>query len=87
MMTNNDVFLRALRQIESVHTVDDRLRDVVGTESILLERLSKQELFEKAVKLYYEDCEGYRGNGTCASGLKCEDCESVKIYKRKLMER
>ena len=43
MMTNNDVFLRALRQIESVHTVDDRLRDVAGMESILLERLSKQE--------------------------------------------
>lgn len=43
MMTSNDVFLRALRQIESVHTGDDRLRDAVSTESILLERLSKQE--------------------------------------------
>ena len=49
--------------------------------------IAEQELFEKAVKLFYEDCEGYRGNGTCASGLKCEDCEAVKIYKRKLIER
>lgn len=49
--------------------------------------IAEEELFEKAVKLFYEDCEGYRGNGTCASGLKCEDCEAVKIYKQKLMER
>lgn len=49
--------------------------------------IAEQEIFEKAIKLFYEDCEGYRGNGTCASGLKCEDCEAVKIYKQKLMER
>lgn len=49
--------------------------------------IAEQELFDKAVKLFYEDCEGYRGNGTCASGLKCEDCEVVKIYKQKLIER
>lgn len=49
--------------------------------------IAEQELFEKAVKLFYENCEEYRGNGTCASGQKCEDCEAVKIYKQKLMER
>lgn len=41
MMTNNDVFLRALRQIESVHTGDDRLRDVVGLERIPEKNLSR----------------------------------------------
>lgn len=45
--------------------------------------IAEEEMIEKAVKLFYEDCEWYRGNGTC---LKCDDCEAVKIYKRRLME-
>lgn len=49
--------------------------------------IAEEEMIEKAVKIFTEDCEGYRGNGTCASGQKCEDCEAVKIYKRKLIER
>lgn len=49
--------------------------------------IAEEEMIEKAVKIFPESCEAYVGNGMCACGLKCEDCEAVKIYKQKLMER
>ena len=48
--------------------------------------IAEEELFEKAVKLFYEDCEMYAGNGICLEGLKCNDCNRVKMFKQKLME-
>ena len=30
--------------------------------------IAEEELFEKAVKLFYEDCEMYAGDGKCLEG-------------------
>lgn len=49
--------------------------------------IAERELFEEAVKLFYEDCEMYAGDGKCLEGGKCENCDRVNKFKRKLMER
>lgn len=49
--------------------------------------IAEQEIFEKAVKLFYEDCEMYAGDGKYLEGGKCENCDRVNKFKQKLMER
>lgn len=49
--------------------------------------IAEEDMIEKAVKLFYEDCEIYAGDGKCLGGGKCENCDRVNKFKRKLMER
>lgn len=49
--------------------------------------IAEDEMIEKAVNMFIGYCDMYAGNGMCITGHKCEDCDAVEIYKRRLTER
>lgn len=49
--------------------------------------IAEEEMIEKAAIVFSEYCEIYAGDGKCLGGGKCENCDRVNKFKRKLMER
>ena len=50
-----------------------------------LRKQTEEEMIEKYAKSFAESCDMYAGDGKCLEGGKCENCDRVKKFRKKLM--